>query len=256
MHDRNFFELLIYKTGANLRTEVSRYYLNYLWWVIEPVLLMAVFYVVFGVFMNRNTEHFTAFLLCGLTFWNWFAHSVNNASSSILQGQGIMMQVDIRKVFFPLEVVLQDCFKLIFTLSLLLVFLFFVQIPFSITWLALPILMIIQLCLVLGVAVLCAALVPFVPDLKFVIAMILQLLFFGSGVFYRIDSVVLPEHRFLMYLNPMAGLLREYRQILISGMWPNWLYLSYVLMLALGVLLFSLWLISRLDHIYPKVCQQ
>lgn len=256
MRARNFFDLLIYKTRANLRTEVSRYYLNYLWWVIEPILLMGVFYVIFGIFMNRNTEHFVAFLLCGLTFWNWFTRSVQNASSSIVQGQGLMLQVDIRKVFFPLEVVLRDCFKLIFTVSLLLVFLLCYPIPLSPTWLALPVLMIVQLFLVAGVAIFCAAVVPFVPDLKFIIGTVLHLMFFGSGVFFSIESVVLPEHRFIMYLNPMAGLLKAYRQILVYGAWPDWSYVLVVFLFAILLLAFSLWLVFRLDHIYPRVCQQ
>jgi lipopolysaccharide transport system permease protein len=253
---KTFFDLLIYKTGANLRTEVSRYYLNYLWWVIEPVLTMAVFYVVFGIFMNRGTEHFVAFLLCGLTFWNWFVRSMSNASTSIMGGQGLMQQVDIQKVFFPLEVVLRDCFKLLFSLTLLLVFLLFHPTPLSLTWLALPLLMLAQLCLVAGGAILCAALVPFVPDLKFIISTTLHLMFFGTGIFYNIDSVVLPEHRYLIYLNPMAGLIKAYRQVLIYDTWPDWLYLAKVFVFALLLLAFSLWLVFKLDHVYPRVCQQ
>lgn len=256
MRTKTFFDLLIYKTEANLRTEVSRYYLNYLWWVIEPVLMMGVFYVVFGVFMSRNTENFVAFLLCGLTFWNWFARSINNASASIKQGQGLMMQVDIRKVFFPMEVVLRDCFKLMFTLGLLLVFLVFYPTPISATWLALPLIMAVQLCLVAGGAILCAAVVPFVPDLKFIIGTALHLMFFGSGIFFNIESIVLPEHRSIMYLNPMAGLLKAYRQILIYDVWPDWFYLAKVLLFAMLLLTFSLWLVFRLDHIYPRICQQ
>ncbi len=247
---------MIFKTGANLRTEVSRYYLNYLWWVIEPVLTMGIFYLVFGIFMNRGTPHFIAFLLCGLTFWNWFARTVNNASASIMQGQGIMQQVDILKIFFPLEVILRDCFKLLFSLFLLLVFLLFYPTPTSSTWLALPLIMLVQLFFIAGVSILCAAIVPFIPDLKFIISTALQLMFFGSGVFFSIESVVLPEHQFILYLNPMAGLLRAYRQILIDNVWPNWFYLAMVFLFALMLLGFALWIIFRFDHIYPRVCQQ
>jgi len=256
MRTKTFFDLLLFKTEANLRTEVSKYYLNYLWWVIEPVLTMGVFYIIFGIFMNRGTEHFVAFLLAGLTFWNWFMRSVNNASSSIIGGQGLMQQVAIPKVFFPLEVVLRDCFKLLFSLSLLLLFLFFYPTPVSVTWFALPVLMIVQFLLVTGGAIFCAAVVPFVPDLRFIIATVLQLMFYGSGVFFDIESVVLPKHQFIIYMNPMAGLLKAYRQILLYDAWPDWLYLAKVLLFALLLLAFSLWLIFRYDHIYPRVCQQ
>jgi len=256
MRTKTFIDLLIYKTGVNLRTEVSQYYLNYLWWVIEPILSMGMFYIVFGIFLNRGTDHFVAFLLCGLTFWNWFSNTVYNASASIMQGQGLMQQVNIQKVFFPLEVILQDCFKLMFALSLLLVFLLFYPTPVSITWFALPLLMFIQLCLVAGMAILCAAVVPFLPDLKFIIGTALHLMFFGSGIFYSVENVVLPEHQFIMYINPICGLLKAYRQILIYDSWPDWFYLAKVFLFALILLVFALWLVFRFNHIYPRICQQ
>jgi lipopolysaccharide transport system permease protein len=256
MKTRTIIGLLIFRTGANLRAEASQYYLTYLWWVLEPILMMGVFYVVFGVFLQRGTPDFVGFLLCGLTFWNWFNRSVNNASSSIMGGQSIMLQVNIPKIFFPLEVLLSDAFKQLFVTTLLLAFLLLYPTPVTITWLALPVLMFIQLIIIAGTAILCAALVPFVPDLRFIIATGLQLLFFGSGIFFSVESVVLPQHQFIMYLNPLAGLLANYRGILMYSKWPDWIYLGEVLIGASVFLLFSLWVVSKLDHVYPRVCQQ
>ena len=248
--------LLFFKTSANLRTEVSQYYLNYLWWVLEPILTMAIFYVVFGVFLNRGTEHYVAFLLCGLTAWNWFARSIEHASRSIYQSRGLILQVNLSKIFFPLEVFLRDGFKHLFVLSLLLAFLVFYPTPVSVTWLALPVLLFVQALLILGISILCAALVPFLPDLSFIISTGLHLMFFGSGIFFRIEDVVLPEHQFLMYLNPMAGLLKAYRDVLIYASWPDWYYLAKVSIIAIILLAGAVWLTRKLDYIYPRVCQQ
>ncbi len=256
MRRRTFFDLLIYKTEASLRTEVSRYHLKYLWWIIEPVMMMAVFYVVFGMFLARGTQHFVAFLLTGLTFWNWFAKTVNNASACIIQGKGLMLQVSIPKVFFPLEVILRDCFKLLFSLTLLLIFLFFYPTPVTITWLALPVLLFVQLFLNAGVAILCSAIVPFVPDLKFVITNILQLMFFASGIFYSMESIASPRYRSILYLNPMCGMIKAYRDTLIHGAWPDWYYIAKVFIFAILLLGGAIWLVKRFDHIYPRICQQ
>jgi lipopolysaccharide transport system permease protein len=256
MRNSTFFELLCYKTGANLRTEIARYHLNYLWWALEPVLTMSVFYVIFDIMLNRGTEHFVAFLLTGLIWWNWFARSVQNAASSILNARVLILQVDIRKVFFPLEVCLQDGFKQLFVTVLLLAFLLVYPTPVTLTWLALPAIMVVQFLLILGVATLGAALVPFLPDLKFVIVTGVQLLFFGSGIFFRIEDVVLPEHRFIMYLNPVAGLIKNYREILINGAWPDWFYLAKVALFSLTLCFFAFWLVRKLDRTYPWVCNQ
>lgn len=253
---RIFLDLLLFRTGANLRAEASHYYLTYLWWLIEPILIMFVFYVVFGIFLQRGTENFVVFLLCGLTFWNWFSRSVINASQSIMGGQSLMLQVNIPKVFFPLEVLLSDAFKQLFVTILLLLFLLVYPTPVSATWIALPILMFAQFLLSAGAVILSAALVPFVPDLRFIIGTGLQLLFFASGIFYNIDSVVLPQHQYLIRLNPMVGLIEGYRSILMHAEWPDWTYLGWVFFVGMTLLAFSLWLIFKLDHVYPRVCQR
>jgi lipopolysaccharide transport system permease protein len=253
---RTFLDLLFFKTGADLRVEVSRYYLNYFWWILEPVFTMAIFYFVFQVLLGQQTPNFVAFLLIGFTFWNWFGNSVNNAATSILNGRMLMLQVDINKVFFPLGIILQDLFKHLFVVTLLLVFLLFYPTPVSVTWIALPILMGIQGILVAAMAILAAMVVPFVPDLKLVIGTVLHLLMFASGVFFQIDDIVLPQHRSLMYLNPIAGLIKNYRLVLMYAQWPDWDYLLKVLLASVLLLLLGLCLLKRLDRLYPRICQE
>lgn len=251
-----FFDLLLFKTKANIRTEVSRYYLNYLWWAIEPVLTMLIFYVVFATLLKQGKENYTAFLLCGQVSWNWFARTVNNSAGSILSGQDLMLQVNIHKVFFPLEVVLRDTFKHLFVLGLLLVFLLFHPASASPSWLALPLLFAVQFVLNAGMAMICAALVPFVPDLRFVIDTILNLGMFASGIFFSIEDVVLPEHQFIMYLNPMAGLIKSYRDILIYSQPPDWGYLGSVLLASIGICAAGFLLIAKNNNVYPRICQR
>lgn len=252
----NFFGLLLVKVYANLRTEVSRYYLNYLWWLIEPILTMGTYYLVFGIFLSSKVEHFVPFLLIGLVSWQWFSHCVDHASSSIVGGKGLMLQVNIPKVFFPLEVIFRGTFKSLFVFFMLLLFLVFYPLPVTKTWFALPVLMLVEFLFILGFSIICAMIVPFIPDLKLVISSLLRLVMFGSGVFYNIDSVVLPQHRALLYVNPMAGLLINYREILMYGRWPDWTYLSYLAVCGVVLVLIAVSILFKLDHIYPRVCQK
>jgi lipopolysaccharide transport system permease protein len=253
---RTFLDLLFFKTGADLRVEVSRYYLNYFWWILEPIFTMAIFYFVFQILLAQHTDNFVAFLLIGLTFWNWFAHSISNAATSILNGRMLMLQVDIPKVFFPLGIILQDLFKHLFVVTLLLTFLLFYPTPVSVTWIALPILMGIQAILIAAMAILAAMVVPFVPDLKLVIGTVLNLLMFASGVFFQIDDLILQHHRSIMYLNPVAGLLKNYRLVLMYAQWPDWGYLLKVLLVSVILLSLGLCVLKRLDRLYPRICQE
>lgn len=255
MRTKVFFEVLLFKTSANLRSEISRYYLNFLWWVVEPLLMLGLFYIIFGIFLNKKTDDYVAFLLCGLTAWNWFNRTVSNSAGSICGNYGLMMQLNINKIFFPLEVFLQDFFKHFFVFGLLLIFLIFYPTPVETTWLAIPAVLAVQGMLVLGVSVLVAAIVPFFPDLKFIVNTGLTIMFFASGVFFSIDDVVLPEHRYIMFLNPMAGLIEVYRNVLIHNTWPDWLYLLKIFLVSSLVFVIGAIIIARFDHRYPRLCQ-
>jgi ABC-type polysaccharide/polyol phosphate export permease len=54
----------------------------------------------------------------------------------------------------------------------------------------------------------------------------------------------------------MAGLIKNYRMILMHSQWPQWFYLSHVLIFSTVMLLISAALIKKFDHLYPSICQQ
>lgn len=245
--------LLFHTVRARLTNELRLYYLHFVWWFVEPLLDMTIYYVVFAILLKQKTDNYICFLLTGIVFWSWFNRSLQNSSTSILQAKEMIAQADIPKSFFPIATVFQDFVKQSFVLAVLLLFLVFYGMPVTWSWMTIPILMAVQLILIIGLAVLFAAIVPFFPDFKFIIAAGLQLLFFASGIFFDIDQTVLPDHRVICYLNPMAGLIRNYRIVLLHGLWPDWSYILATLLSVLILLAFSLLLVRRFDHIYPKI---
>jgi lipopolysaccharide transport system permease protein len=254
MDSKVFASALLFKAQSEMKAEVSTYYLNYFWWILEPMLFMTVLYVIFGVLFQNDIEYYPAFLLSGLVSWNWFNRTVSNAAGSIVSGCGLMSQINIPKVFFPLEVFLRDAMKQLIVLALLLIFLFFYPSPISATWLLLPLLLVIQAILVLGCAILCAAVVPHVPDLKPLIATALMMMFFGSGIFFDIEKIEFATYREIMYYNPMATIITSYRDILVYSRMPDWGHLAYasvVSFLLLGAALAAIW---RLDKTYVRTC--
>ena len=96
---------------ARLRSETSRYYLNFVWWVIEPLLMLAVFYLVFGVLLQRGKPGFVDFLIVGVVVWGWFQRSVANSTQSLVVGKGLMLQVYFPKILLPMAAVAQDGFR-------------------------------------------------------------------------------------------------------------------------------------------------
>ncbi|MFO7596922.1 MAG: ABC transporter [Desulfocurvibacter africanus] len=248
-----WWSLVFYRVFADLASEVRRYYISYLWWVFEPVLNMAVLYLVFGIFMNRDTPNFVQFLLVGVSVWKWFGSTVANGSNSIINSKGIVLQAYLPKSFFPMVVALTDYFKFLIVLGLLLLFLWATGFPPTRAYVALPALMAAQFLVCYGLAAVLAAVVPFVPDMRFLVATALQVGFFVSGIFFDIRTVLLPKHMLVFHLNPMATLIAGYRSVLIEGAWPDAQALAFAAAVGLGLCLIAALLLARLDRVYPRI---
>ena len=237
-----FWHLLFFKVKCRLKSEASTSYLNYGWWIMEPILHMATFYLVFGILMNRGTDDFVVYLLCGLIPWLWFNKSVSNSTDSIRSGRSIMMQTSVPITLFPAEVVTQDLAKQLVVFALFLLFLVMYGMDPSMHWFAILPIALTQLTLILAISFLVALVVPFLPDMKYLVQTGLMLMMFGSGIFYSYD-VMLPQHREIFFLNPMANLIKNYREILMLHHWPDWSALAVIFVassITLGLCIYFL----------------
>ena len=252
MINRHYLDLIWYKSMAELRAEAARAYLGFLWWIVEPVMYMVAFYIVFALIFQRGGEDFVPFLLCGLVAWKWFGSTVSQCANSIPSNAGLMNQVYIPKYLFPAIVIIVGTIKFLVVLALLLVFLIVYGVSPSETWLVVPFILGIQFILIAAVSGLVAAIVPVVPDIRLMLDNVLMLFFFLSGIFFDIKEV--PEDiRSILLLNPMAVIIDSLRVALIDNQWPDMAALLLVLLFSLA----ALWLVGRLlkryDRIYPKI---
>jgi lipopolysaccharide transport system permease protein len=247
-----YFQLILYKTYADLRAEAARTYIGIFWWVLEPLLYMSVFYVVFGIVIQRGIEDFAPFLLCGLVTWKWFDGSLRQGCNAILINSGLIRQVYLPKYILPTVTILVLTVKFAVVFALLLLFLVVYGFEPGWSWLALPAILLTQLAFIAGCTLLAAAVVPFVPDLRVLIDNGLMLLFFLSGVFFDLSSAS-EEIRLFLELNPMAVLINEYRQVLMHGQMPSWGAVAVIVGVSVLLAGFGLYLLKRLDRRYPKV---
>ncbi len=247
-----FVELIFTKAKLNLRSEVHRNYLSYGWWILEPLLYMGVFYVVFGVLLNRGDENYTTFLMTGLIPWMWFMKTVSACSSSILAGQNLMLQVGLPSIVFPLISFTQSTIKQIPVFILLIGFVLLQGYSPSNAWWSLILLFLVQALLTILIACLVAAIIPFVRDLTYLVPTGLTFLMFLSGIFYdyRMISV---EWQDMFLLNPIAFILKSYREVFIESTMPELQVLFWWgLGSGLGFILLLI-VYQRLRYIYPRI---
>lgn len=247
-----YLSLIAYKTYADLRTESERTYAGFVWWIVEPVLSMAVYYLVFGVIMKRGTPDYVQFLFVGLVPWRWLHTTVMHGSNSILAERSLMQQVYLSKLVFPSVSVLTDTFKFLVVFLLVLGFVWISGFPPNAAYLALPMVLVVQFLLVSALAILFASVGPLVPDIRIVLDNVVRLWFFLSGVFYDLDRFS-PEAQYYLRMNPMAVLLESYRDILLHGRWPDFVRLGWFSLLSLVILAIGIGIVRRYEYVYPKL---
>ena len=241
--------IMWYKAWAELKAEAARAYLGILWWIIEPVLYMGAFYLVFAVGLRTAGEGFVAFLLCGLVPWKWFASTVQTGSNSIIANGPLISQVYFPKYIIVGSVVFANTFKFLMVVGLLIVFLA-VSSSLSLGTVIMVVpTMIVQLVLICGCTAIAAALVPLLPDLRLLIENGLLVVFFMSGVFFAIEGQAVA----VLGWNPLVGLFANYRAALIGTTEFDWSALSYAMSVGMGLLIVGVGLLIVLDRRFAKI---
>ena len=248
----HLLELILFSTYAELRAERARSYLGLLWWIVEPAMNMAAYYFVFAIVLGSGGPDYVFFLLVGLTLWQWFKSCVSHGGYSIWQHLPLIRQVKLPLQVFPTVQILADTVKFLCILALLLVVLWCSGYPPNAAYVALIPVLLIELVFVGAITYFVAAVVPLVPDLRFVIEQVLQVGLFLSGIVFSLDRLP-PEWRRWFALNPIVELVDAGRRILLHGDWPNWSGLGRIAAISLVLYALGALLIARLTPRYVKL---
>ncbi len=248
---RNYKNLIVHKAWADFRAEAERTYLGVVWWVLDPLINMAIYYLVFGVFLGMGTDDFIPFLLTGLVVWRFIDATVVRASNSILQNVATVRQVSFRKIIFPLIAVATCMMEYVFSLALLFVVLLLFGYRPGVTWLAAPVLLAVELALVLAMSLPLAVIVTFVPDVGKLVAQVLRIQFYLSGIFYTAKRLPPSVGPWLKY-NPAIHIVEGMRDVLMYRVWPNWTALGTVGLLSVLAVAGGWLLIARFDPLFAK----
>lgn len=252
--------LLRHLVLKELKVRYKNSLLGILWSLLNPLLMMMVFTVVFTVFWpNNQVSHFAAFILVGLLPWNLFQGAVMAGAQSII-GNGNL----IKKVYFPREVlpiatVLSNSINFILALLVLFPVLWLSGIPITrhVVWL--PLILVIQIIFMIGLSLIFGTLNVFYRDTTMLIDVGMLAGFFLTPIFYPMEfipaskevfGIVLPVHRIVRWLNPMASIIDSYRTVLygtIEGYPPSGPALDFMLRTTLTALLVLCvgWLVFR-----------
>jgi lipopolysaccharide transport system permease protein len=251
MHWDRYRDIIFYRAYAELKAEAELHYMGYVWWLLEPLLNTVLFYILVVAVLDQNTPGTISFVLVGSVTWQWLSSSILASSGSIFEAGGMLRHIYLPKVVLPLIVLITTSWKFIFVFAFLLVWVWATGHAPALSYLALPVILALQLGLILAVSLPMAALMPYFPDARITVDAILRSLMLVSGIFFSVEKVPSAYH-FYFHLNPMACLIEAYRTILLDRHWPRWDLMAYVGAFSIVMLAATYCFYRRIDRSVVK----
>ena len=228
--------------------------LGVVWTLANPIMLMGVYLLVFGVVwpspFATGGGHYPLFLLSGLALWTFFAAAVQSATRSMLDNANLIRKTRFPRQLVPLSVVFAHLVSFAAMLALLLV-INFIALPRvrAIEWLAIP-LALLFVGVVCGFGLLVASLNVLFRDVEFIVAALLVPWFFLTPILYGLNTVS-SKHRHIgeviHWVNPLSPAVEAVRAPLFLGTLPRWTDFVYLLLACLVSLALGSWVFSCID---------
>ena len=236
-------ELLWFLAQRDIRVRYKQTILGAAWAILQPLLTMLVFTLIFGRLAGIPTDGvpYPVFAFCGLLPWGLFAFALTQSSSSLVANQRLITKVYFPRLIVPMASVVCGLVDFVVALPVLAGLMLYYGILPSPALIALPLLILLALLTALAVGLWLSALNAAYRDVQYAIPFLVQLWLFATPVAYP-ASLVPERFRWLLGLNPMTGVVEGFRWALLGQGAPDLSLLAIssgaVLLLLVGGLFF------------------
>lgn len=239
--------------ARDLKVRYSNSALGIVWSFFSPLLMTVVYTLVFTYLIPSSIEKFPVFILAGLLPWNYFLGGLISAAQSITGNGHLITRVYFPRAILPIAAVLSNGVNFLIALSLLIGAMVVFQIPFTLSLLWMPLLLVIQTLLILGLGFVFAAINVYFRDTQQFIEIALLAWFFLTPIVYPLEYIKTPALRlWLQVLNPMAAIITGYRRVLYEGTWPDGALVALTAVQACALALLGFMLFQRLSPAFAE----
>ena len=245
----NYRELLKTNVKKDIRGKYKGSILGILWSFLNPLLQVVVYWIVFPyLFRAASIDNYLLYLVTGIIPWTFFITVINGGTMSMKANAGI-----IKKVYFPREILLisqvfSGIVNFLISCIIIVIFCFLTGAGISYHIVFLPILVIIQSALSLGIIFILSALNVYIQDIEYIVQFILNMAFYGTPILYQLNMFSNAGTLLkIIAINPMTILINGYRDIFFYHNWPQAKGLVFVSLLAVCLLFLGYWIFKKLE---------
>ena len=205
------YHFLLYQlVKKDIQIKYRNSYLGVLWTLLEPLLTMAVLVLVFSK-LYHNTKDFPVYILTGRLLYSFFSNTTRSALKSVRANAGMIKKVYVPKYMYPCASVLSGYIQFIISLVILVAVMIYCDI--TPTWHLLEAVfpLTIVFIMTMGAGLWLATLSVFFRDLEYLWGVVLMLLMYACAIFYKVETVIGENNRWLFRLNPLYAIIENFR---------------------------------------------
>lgn len=228
----------------DIRGRYKGSFLGFLWTLLNPLLLLAVYSVVFQFIFKADIAYYPIYLFICLMPWNLFSNTIAMGTVCVTGNSGILKKVYFPREILPLATVISNAINYFFSLIIIFIAVLFFS-PIGLSWFIflIPVVVLIQSIFSFGLILILSAINVYVRDVQYIMNPVMMVWFYASPVLYS-ASMVPEKWRDLYNLNPMVKIMECYQSILYNKQMPDlkWMGIIFIIscvVLVLGYLVFQ-----------------
>lgn len=242
----DYRDMLFNLVKKDLRTRYKGSFLGFLWTFVNPLLQLVVYTMVFSVIMRSGIEKYYIYLFVALVPWIFFATSLTASASSIIGNKDLIKKIYFPRLIIPMSVVNGAFMNMIFTMVVVFGALIVSGIGISRYIIFLPIIMILEYLLALGISFIVSALNVYFRDLEHILGIVTMAWMYMTPILYDINMV--PENlQSIFKLNPMTPIILAFRDVLYYKTMPDLSNMGLIFIWSIGFIIVGYALFQKLQ---------
>jgi homopolymeric O-antigen transport system permease protein len=247
-------ELLYFLTWRDVKVRYKQTLLGAAWAILQPLLTMLIFTLLFGRFAGIPSEGipYPLFAFGGLLIWTFFSNSVTNSGNSLVASANLLTKIYFPRMLIPAAAIGAGLVDLLlaFVVQIALMVYYQVRVTWAITMI--PLLVLLTTMLALGVGMWLSALNVKYRDIRYAIPFLIQLWMFASPIIYPLG--MLPaKWQWVLMLNPLTGIIQNFRVALFANQNFDWKSLAVSAVITILILVYSTFSFRRMERHFADI---
>lgn len=249
----HFRDLFLILAQRDLKLRYRQTALGIVWVILQPLVAALIFALIFGTLAKLPSDGtpYLLFVFAAMLPWTLFAGGVQRASNSLVGNAHLITRVYFPRAIIPTASTAASLLDFAVAGTVLLFLMVLHQAPFTWTFFALPLLIVLVLIVTVGMGLLLSSLSVFYRDFAYVIPFLFQVWMYASPVVYS-SSLVPEPWRFLYGLNPLVGIIDGFRWALFGGPMPT-IYLVEAAIVGSTMLVVGAAVFQRIERSFADV---